>query len=94
MDRGKWMIGSLVVTLLLAVSTPEALAGPWGGYGAREGNQQGRQEQRQGGGQRPDYQRDDRRDAQRPQRMSPEERSQLRRDVRDAGREIYPPRRR
>ena len=32
-------------------------------------------------------------EAPRPQRMSPEERRQLRRDVKDAGREIYPPRR-
>jgi len=29
----------------------------------------------------------------RPQRMSPEERRQLRRDIKDAGRQIYPPRR-
>ena len=29
----------------------------------------------------------------RPQRMSPEERRQLRRDIKDAGRQIYPQRR-
>lgn len=32
-------------------------------------------------------------ETQRPQRMSPEERHQLRRDIKDAGRQIYPPRR-
>jgi len=31
--------------------------------------------------------------AARAQRLSPEERRQLRRDIRDAGRELYPPRR-
>ena len=33
------------------------------------------------------------REAQRAQRLSPEERRQLRRDIKDAGREIYPVRR-
>lgn len=32
-------------------------------------------------------------ETQRPQRMSPEERRQLRRDIKDAGRQIYPQRR-
>ena len=32
-------------------------------------------------------------ETQRPQRMSPEERRQLRRDIKDAGRQIYPARR-
>ena len=36
---------------------------------------------------------DDGREADRPQRLSPDERRQLRRDIQDAGREIYPPRR-
>lgn len=45
--------------------------------------------------QAPNYQRDapQRDEGQRPQRLSPEERRQLRSDIRDAGREIYPQRR-
>ena len=76
-----------------------ALAGPYGGfYQTRETN-------RQNGWQRPEppgyardgnrqgFPRNDRADAPRPQRLSPEERRQLRRDIKDAGRTIYPPRR-
>lgn len=43
--------------------------------------------------QRRDYQRNEEDGRQRSQRLSPEERRQLRNDIRDAGRDIYPARR-
>ena len=93
----KRMIGVLSVAFVWALSTPAAQANSWYGYAVREGSrQEGFQEQRpsrQNEERRPYYQRDERRDNQRSQRMSPDERRQLRRDIKDAGREIYPSRR-
>jgi hypothetical protein len=103
MNFGKRMIGGLAIALLSMISMSVAEAGPWGrGVSEREQSRQGDyQPGRRGHGpgdrrgsyhQRRDGERDMR--PQRPQRLSPEERSQLRRDIKDAGREIYPPRRR
>ncbi len=99
-DSGKRMIGGLAVVLLLAAFPPLADAGPW-----RYASPQREQSQRndfqpnrrgpeQGDGRGAYPRRSEDREMQRPQRLSPEERSQLRRDIKDAGREIYPPRRR
>lgn len=86
----------VVVLISLLLSVPCAHAGPFAGRNAREGIHPGG-----GGGQ----QNTNPREIQRPfaqrnaggedraQRMSPEERRQLRRDIREAGREIYRPRR-
>jgi hypothetical protein len=100
MNSGKRMIGSLAIVLLCAAFAPMAWAGPWK-YGVAEREQYrqndfqpGRRGAEPGDGRGPSYRRHDDRDMQRPQRLSPEERSQLRRDIKDAGREIYPPRRR
>ncbi len=88
----------LVLVAVLAFALAPAYADPGGdaqgrGRGGRDANPQGRQweqdarPQRQGPpAQRPGE------DA-RGQRLSPEERQQLRRDIKDAGKEIYPPRR-
>lgn len=88
----------LLLALMLVLASPWALANP-----GNERNQ-ARQANRQNGMQRQQppnnpprdaqqqgFQRDNGGgEAQRPQRMSPEERRQLRRDIRDAGREVYP----
>ena len=95
---GKRMIGAIGIALVCALSMPVAQAGSWNfSPSVREG---GRQEdfQRQKGSRqaepgRQNYRREDGRDAQRAQRLSPEERQQLRRDIKDAGRELYRPRR-
>lgn len=100
MDYGKRIVGGLAAVLLLAAFPPMAEAGPWK-YASpeREQNRQsdlqpGRRGSEQGDGRGAYPRRNDDRDMQRPQRLSPEERSQLRRDIKDAGREIYSPRRR
>ncbi|MDR3299576.1 MAG: hypothetical protein LBU43_06135 [Candidatus Accumulibacter sp.] len=99
MNFSKRMIGGFAIALLFITSIPVAEAGPWGhGVSENEQNRQGdyrpaRRGSGAGDGQWPYYQRrDGERDArqQRPQRLSPEERSQLRRDIKDAGRKIYP----
>ena len=62
--------------------------------GIRKGNAQNQQQLRnQREARRSYFQRKEGSDEQRPQRLSPEERRQLRRDIKDAGREIYPQRR-
>jgi hypothetical protein len=97
--RMAYLLLSGLVALALVASP--AYANPFGARHGPEGNRQGGQ----GGGrfqpyappprdlQRPDERRYGGRDESRPQRFSPEERRQLRRDIQDAGREIYPPRR-
>jgi len=94
----KHVMGAVAVAFVWAVSVPAVHANPWPGYLVREANRQGgydgQRGARQGEERRQSYQRDDGREVQRQQRLSPEERSQLRRDVKDAGREIYPARRR
>ena len=94
---GRWMIGSFAIVFACLLVVPVANANPWYGYGyysVREGEKQAgpRQGRHDDARQPPHYQRKHRgegRDPQRAQRMSPEERRQLRRDVRDAGREVY-----
>lgn len=89
---GKPMIGAVVLAFACALAAPAAEAQttvPFG-YSVRE---RGRPEAAPG--QRAARQGDDRRQSlqrepQRQQRLSPEERQQLRRDIKDAGRELYP----
>jgi uncharacterized membrane protein len=94
----KHVMGAVAVAFVWALSVPAVQANPWAGYLVREANRQGGNDgQRgvqQGAERRQSLQRNDGREAQRPQRLSPEERTQLRRDIKDAGREIYPARRR
>lgn len=91
-------IGRLAIGLAVALWAASAIAGPFGvrymGGNAPPPPADG-QFRRQPPHEPPTYnnQRNDRRDDMRQQRLSPEERQQLRRDIRDAGREIYPPRR-
>jgi len=82
------------LAVVLALVSTSVLAGP------ANDRQRGRDDRAQTGRpfshqnaerqQAPNYQRGE---EQRPQRLSPEERRQLRSDIRDAGREIYPQRR-
>ena len=87
----------IVVACVLAVSAAPALARPFGqgreglppgngGFGHPAQREMSREMQP-----RPDFQRNNLAD-ERMQRLSPDERRQLRRDIRDAGREIYRPR--
>ena len=93
----KRMIGiAIAMMLLLTLLISPVHANPFGGRQVREGNRQGSgqfQPQNPREFQRPNDRRYEGRDVQRPQRLSPDERRQLRRDVQDAGREIYPQRR-
>lgn len=89
--------GALVLLLLLSAATLPAHAFPGGGVG-RGGWMQvkDRPQQPQRDRQFPQPQRPpdaDRQGQQGQQRMSPDERRQLRRDLHDAGRDVYPPRR-
>jgi hypothetical protein len=96
MNTGTRLFGSLAIVFLLAMSMSAAEAEPWrqGPY-ARERNRQSDFQPRRPDDRRESYrQRNDERGMQRQHRLSPEERSQLRRDIRDAGKEIYPARRR
>ncbi|MDR3220723.1 MAG: hypothetical protein LBU46_01765 [Candidatus Accumulibacter sp.] len=94
------MIGGFAIALLFMMFIPVAGAASWQyGSSAREENRQNNfQPGRRGpgDGRGPHYRRHGDRDMQqqRPHRLSPEERFQLRRDIKDAGREIYPARRR
>ena len=87
---------ALVALMMLVLSVTCAHADPFGGRHAREGGRP------QGGPLQPqpprDFQRGyspsgERRENMGPQRLSPDERRQLRRDIQDAGRDLYPPRR-
>lgn len=92
---------SLLLTLVLALAAPLAHANPGNGrFHPREANRQdARQRQQPPPQQQPNFQREEpqrfqRRDEgnageQQRQRLSPEERRQLRRDIHDAGRDIY-----
>ena len=91
MNSGKWMAGGLALMLLFMMPALAAEADPWK-YTASK-HEEHRQEnirREPGHEQRPHY----RRMHPRPQRLSPEERSQLRRDIKNAGKEIYPTRHR
>ena len=93
----KRMMGAIGIALVCVLSMPVAQAGQWDfGPLVREGGRQesfqGQKGSRQAEEGRQNYRREDGRDAQRAQRLSPEERQQLRRDIKDAGREVYRPR--
>ncbi len=88
--------GGMAAVLAVVLALPSAhAANTWTAHDPRErylkgGGAQNLQQPRS---QRPYAQRRESGDEQRPQRMSAEERRQLRRDIKDAGREIYlPPR--
>ena len=91
--------GIFPVALICTLLAPLAQAMPEGGRLA-----QGEEPRRGAAQQPPDFQREASvpfqrhnlgysGDSQRTQRLSPEERRQLRRDIHEAGRDIYPPRR-
>jgi len=93
-------IGGVAAALLTcAVLMPQAQAESLNDRelreGIRKGNAQNLQQWReQREARRPYFQRGEGgEEQQRPQRLSTEERRQLRRDIKDAGREIYPQRR-
>ncbi len=95
----KRMIGGVIATVLAvaltlssssaaAPSTPDVREKP------RQGSAQSAQPARNPrDAKRPYARRNEGSEAARAQRLSPEERRQLRRDVKDAGRQIYPSRR-
>ncbi len=90
------LIGRIAAVIALALTITVAHANPWQAYPMREENRQPDSQRRQSSRQNElrgqDYQREERREMQRS-RLSPEERRQLRRDVREAGKELYIPRR-
>jgi hypothetical protein len=91
------MIGGLAAVFFLAVLPPAAEAASAKRYDSveREQNRQGFQPERRGPGHSgagESFRRNGERGTHRSRRLSPEERSQLRRDIRNAGREIYLPR--
>lgn len=84
---------SLLLMLLLAAATLPAHAFPGGGFQVQQRQHPGQHDRQF----QPPDQSQKRQDAapqgpnpQNPQRMSPDERRQLRRDLRDAGRDVYP----
>jgi hypothetical protein len=89
----RMMIGGAAVALLFMLSVPVAEADTWcaasecGKY--RQDDSSHQTNDRRG----PPHRWKGNHDKQRPRRLSPEERSQLRHDIRNAGREIYPSRR-
>lgn len=98
MTRLKQTTGwTLAAALVLALALPSAHAGRGDDrFMAREGQRPERQERAQREAQQErQFQRRDERGGEgaRQQRLSPEERRQLRRDVHDAGRDLYRPRR-
>ena len=83
--------------LLVFVSTG-VMAGSGNSFNMRDANRQNDSQRQlssdnQRDHQRREFQRNESREHQQSQRFSPDERRQLRRDIKDAGREIYPPRR-
>ncbi len=94
----KRMMGAAGIALVCALTVPAAQAVPWDFTpsvrdGGRQEGFQGQRGNRPAEERRQNNLRDDGREARRAQRMSPEERQQLRRDIKDAGREVYMPRR-
>ena len=88
--------GGMATVLALALVVPFAHANPFNGRNVREVQRPGAGQYQQRNPrevQRQEFQRKEGGEEQRPQRLSPEERRQLRRDIKDAGREIYLPRR-
>lgn len=97
LDWPKQLSGYCLIVLWAVMScASSAHANPLDGRHAREGRQPPGgpyQQQSTRDVQRPYAQPYERRDTPGPQRLSPDERRQLRRDIQDAGREIYPSRR-
>lgn len=86
--------GGIAAVLALALLLPLAHAGPLNDREFREGLRRGNSQNQlqpndQRDARRPYFQRRENGEEQRPQRLSPDERRQLRRDIKDAGREIY-----
>lgn len=85
---------ALLLALVLVLASPWALARP--GNERHQARQDNRQYQQQPNSPQRDFRRQEFQrgnegaESFRSQRLSPEERRQLRRDIRDAGREIYP----
>lgn len=94
--RRRQALRCAALLIAVVVSSPSAWAGPFGlRSDARQGDPGGRSAAARRNAERPAPPRDERRaEPVRPDRLSPDERRQLRRDVRDANREIYPARRR
>ncbi|MBK8522798.1 MAG: hypothetical protein IPL58_00880 [Betaproteobacteria bacterium] len=88
---------ALVLLLLLSAATLPAHAFPGGGVGRggwMQVKDRPQQPQRDHQFQQPQRQQESHRQGQQgQQRMSPDERRQLRRDLHDAGRDVYPQRR-
>jgi uncharacterized membrane protein len=94
----RMIIVGLAAVIALVIAMPAAYAEASNDRHVREGNRQGggqsqQQSRKQREAKRPYAKRNEGGDEQRTQRLSPEERRQLRRDIKDAGSEIYPPRR-
>ena len=88
----------LAAGIALVVAMPLAYAEASNDRNVREGNRPGGSQNQQQSrklreAKRPYAKRSEGVAEQRTQRLSPEERRQLRRDIKDAGSEIYPPRR-
>ena len=77
----KMIVGSLAATLIMLAATPLSPA--------RAADQRECRDDRRGGAV-PCERLQKRRETRSEERLSPEERRQLRRDIKDAGREIYP----
>jgi len=85
--------GGMAAVLALALIVPTTLANTLAGRDVREKNVKGTGQYQPVPHQRNYAKRNEGGEVQRPQRLSPEERRQLRRDIKEAGREIYLPRR-
>jgi hypothetical protein len=82
----KRMVNCLLAMIVLALAMPLANAGNPQGRGQRQQQSRDQRETTQSYGDRDSG-------GKRSQRLSPEERRQLRRDIKEAGREVYSPRR-
>ena len=82
----KRMVNCLLAMIVLALAMPLANAGNPQGRGQRQQQPSDQRETTQSYGDRDSG-------GKRSQRLSPEERRQLRRDIKEAGREVYSPRR-
>jgi hypothetical protein len=82
--------GILTVILLMVTAIPSVGAEPWRRSSERRQSWTSELQPRQGPDSDSHHQNNEGRSPPRLRRLSPEERSQLRRDIKDAGREIYP----
>lgn len=93
LETDKRIVGRPAFLLLAVLALCGVASSAWAEKYARQDDDRPRETRQapQSDREEPAYRRDERREAQRPQRMSPEERSQMRRDIKNAGREIYTP---